>query len=29
VIRNESVKFAEERALKKRINELEMQLVGK
>jgi PAS domain S-box-containing protein len=29
VIRNESVKFAEERALKKRINELEMQLAGK
>jgi PAS domain S-box-containing protein len=29
VIRNESVKFAEERALKKRINELEMQLTGK
>jgi PAS domain S-box-containing protein len=29
VIRNESVKFAEERALKRRINELEMQLAGK
>jgi PAS domain S-box-containing protein len=29
VIRNESVKFAEERALKKRINELEMQLAAK
>ena len=29
MIRDESVKFAEERALKKRINELEMQLVAK
>ena len=29
VIRNESVKFAEERALKKRITELEMQLAAK
>ena len=29
VIRDESVKFAEERALKKRINELEMQLAAK
>jgi PAS domain S-box-containing protein len=29
VIRDESVKFAEERALKKRINELEMQLAGR
>jgi hypothetical protein len=29
VIRNGSVKFAEKRALKKRINELEMQLTGK
>jgi hypothetical protein len=28
VIRDESVKFAEERALKKRINELEMQLAA-
>jgi PAS domain S-box-containing protein len=29
VIRDESVKFAEERALKKRINELEIQLAAK
>jgi PAS domain S-box-containing protein len=29
VIRDESVKFAEERALKKRVNELEMQLAAK
>ena len=29
VIRNESVKFAEERALRKRITELEMELAGK
>ena len=29
VIRNESLKFAEERALKKRIMELELQLAGK
>ena len=29
VIRDESVKFAQERALKKRITELEMQLAGK